>query len=82
MREILENVAQWGHKPDKEVKQTIDQALLAIKSELLGRLPKETCPIIRALDKRLKCKTCSHSNCKSKIKNELLSQVKKIISEV
>jgi len=84
MREILENVAQWGHKPDKEVKQTIDQALSAIKSEMLGKLPQEDCPIIRNKEKRFQCKECSQLRrpCFHMIKNNLLSQIKQIVEEM
>jgi hypothetical protein len=82
MREILENL--FGEvvmfEEGESKKQSIDQALTQIKSELLGKLPKENCSIILATEKRFQCETCSAlSNCHWQTENKIISRIQQLI---
>ena len=92
LREIIEELLRKYWKEHLGIddygcshcKEYVNQALSAIKSEMLGKLPQEDCPIIRNKEKRFQCKECSQLRrpCFHMIKNNLLSQIKQIVEEM
>ena len=84
MREILVkliNTSSMDIAMGSKWEQAIDQALAQIKEELLGKLPKEKTveQIIKSLGKGYSTNTYAIA---TKVANDCLSQVKKIIEEL